>query len=96
MLTLVDSMFQAGFIPHYEYGNQHIDCMGALMVGLNFEGPPAGDAVTDISTECQRQLLPLIDEIVQAAVAAGWNQKDVLLALVELTWDLYEDRGADL
>jgi hypothetical protein len=89
-------MFHARFIPRYEYASQDIDCMGAPMVGLNFEKPPVGDATTDISTECQRQLLPLIDEIVQAAVAAGWNQNDVLLALVELTWDLYEDRRADL
>ncbi|MBM7043722.1 MULTISPECIES: hypothetical protein [Rhizobium] len=66
------------------------------MVKFNFGEPPAGDAAADISTECQRQLLPLIDEIVRAAVAAGWNQKDVLLALVDLSWDLYEDRRGDL
>lgn len=66
------------------------------MVKFNFSEPPAGDAAVDISTECQRQLLPLIDEIVCTAVAAGWNQKDVLLALVDLSWDLYEDRRGDL
>jgi len=65
------------------------------MVALNFEKPPEGSVATDISAECKRQLLPLIDEIVQAAVAAGWNKNDVLLALVELTWDLYEDRRTD-
>jgi hypothetical protein len=41
-------------------------------------------------------LLPLVREIVQAAVAAGWSQDDVLLAFVELTWDLYEKRRGDL
>ena len=64
------------------------------MTGFNFEGPPVGDG--DMSAACQGQLLPLVDEIVQAAVAAGWNQDDVLLAFVELTWDLYEKRRGDL
>jgi hypothetical protein len=59
---------------------------------FNFDGPPVGDAAVDISAECQRQLLPLVREIVQAAVAAGWSQDDVLLAFVELAWDLYEKR----
>jgi len=63
------------------------------MMKFNFEGPPVEDG--DISAGCQRQLLPLVREIVQAAVAAGWNQDDVLLAFVELTWDLYEKRRAD-
>lgn len=65
------------------------------MMKFNFDRPPVGDAV-DISAECQRQLLPLVREIVQAAVAAGWSQDDVLLAFVELTWDLYEKRRDDL
>ena len=62
---------------------------------MKFEGPPVGDAV-DILAECQRQLLPLVREIVEAAVAAGWSQEDILLAFVELTWDLYEKRRGDL
>jgi len=66
------------------------------MVKFNFGEPPADEAAADISTECQRQLRPLVDEIIQAAVAAGWNQKDVLLALADLAWDLYEDRRCDL
>ncbi|UVK47148.1 hypothetical protein BPNPMPFG_002906 [Mesorhizobium sp. AR07] len=66
------------------------------MVKFNFVGPPVGDAGIDISVECQSQLLPLIREIVQAAVAAGWGQEDVLLAFVELAWDLYENRRGDL
>jgi hypothetical protein len=65
------------------------------MVEFNFDAPPVGDAATDISTECQRQLQPHVREIVRAAVVAGWNQKDVLLALVELAWDLYEERRFD-
>ena len=64
------------------------------MMGFNFEGPPGGDG--DMSAECQGQLLPLVREIVQAAVASGWNHDDVLLAFVELTWDLYEKRRGDL
>ncbi|RUW43975.1 MULTISPECIES: hypothetical protein [unclassified Mesorhizobium] len=64
------------------------------MMTFNFRGPPAGDG--DMSAECQEQLLPLINEIVQAAVAAGWNRDDVLLAFVELAWDLYEKRRGDL
>jgi hypothetical protein len=49
-----------------------------------------------MSAECQSQLLPLVREIVQAAVAAGWSRDDVLLAFVELAWDLYEKRRDDL
>ncbi|MFD1985804.1 hypothetical protein ACFSOZ_25490 [Mesorhizobium newzealandense] len=64
------------------------------MVKFNFDGPPVGDAV-DMSAECQRQLLPLLREIVQAAVAAGWSEEDVLLGFVELAWDLYERRRGD-
>ncbi|MBB6303793.1 hypothetical protein [Rhizobium leucaenae] len=66
------------------------------MVEFKFGKPPVEEAAEGISIECQRQLQPFIEEIVSAAVAAGWNQKDVLLALVELAWDLYEKRSADL
>ncbi|CAN7363685.1 hypothetical protein [Mesorhizobium sp. LjRoot246] len=62
---------------------------------FNFDGPPGDDADIDISAECQRQLLPLIREIVQAAVAAGWSEEDVLLGFVDLAWDLYENRRDD-
>jgi hypothetical protein len=64
------------------------------MMTFNFKGPPVGDG--DASAECQGQLLPFIHEIVQAAVAAGWSRDDVLLAFVELSWDLYEKRRGDL
>ncbi|AEH86540.1 hypothetical protein X740_17680 [Mesorhizobium sp. LNHC221B00] len=64
------------------------------MMTFNFKGPPVGDG--DVSAECQGQLLPFIHEIVQAAVAAGWSRDDVLLAFVELSWDLYEKRRGDL
>ncbi|SDA90338.1 hypothetical protein SAMN02927914_04334 [Mesorhizobium qingshengii] len=63
---------------------------------INFNAPPADDAAIDMSAECQSQLLPLVREIVQAAVAAGWSRDDVLLAFVELAWDLYEKRRDDL
>ncbi|MCQ8870816.1 hypothetical protein NP945_03165 [Mesorhizobium sp. LMG17149] len=66
------------------------------MMKFNFDGPPGDDAAADASAECQRQLLPLVREIVQAAVAAGWSEEDVLLGFVELTWDLYENRRDDL
>jgi hypothetical protein len=64
------------------------------MENFTFERPPVGDAA-DISAECQRQLLSLIDKIVEAAVAAGWSREDVLLAMVELSWDMYEGRRGD-
>lgn len=65
------------------------------MEKFSFDGPPAGDAA-DILAECQRQLLFPIHEIVKAAVAAGWSREDVLLAMVELSWAMYEKRRGDL
>lgn len=62
---------------------------------FTFNSPPI-DAGPNLSAECERQLLPLIREIVEAAVAAGWNREDVLLAMVELSWDMYEGRRGDL
>ncbi|WP_342364008.1 hypothetical protein [Terrarubrum flagellatum] len=44
--------------------------------------------------ECERQLRPLVHAIVQSAVAAGWSEKDVLLSLMELSWEMYE-QGRD-
>ncbi|MBB6413011.1 hypothetical protein [Mesorhizobium sangaii] len=64
------------------------------MMEFNFDGPPVGDAV-DLAAECQSRLLPHIREIVRAAVAAGWDEEDVLLGFVELAWDLYEKRRGD-
>ncbi|RWC52231.1 hypothetical protein [Mesorhizobium sp.] len=66
------------------------------MTKFNFDRPPGDDAAVDMLAECQRQLLPLIREIVQAAVAAGWSEEDVLLGFVDLAWDLYEKRRDDL
>ena len=66
------------------------------MVGFDFDSPPADSAEVNLSAECERQLLPLVRGIVDAAVAAGWNREDVLLAMVELSWDLYEKRRGDL
>ncbi|MGV1768218.1 hypothetical protein [Rhizobium rhizogenes] len=62
---------------------------------FNFDETPGGDAGADISIKCRRQLLPFVQEIAQAAVTAGWNQKDVLLAIVDLAWDLYEKQRDD-
>jgi hypothetical protein len=66
------------------------------MVGFDFDSPPADSAEVNLSAECERQLLPLVRGIVDAAVAAGWSREDVLLAMVELSWDLYEKRRGDL
>ena len=66
------------------------------MVGFVFDSPPADSAEVNLSAECERQLLPLVCGIVEAAVAAGWSREDVLLAMVELSWDLYEKRRGDL
>ena len=66
------------------------------MVGFDFDSPPADSAEVNLSAECERQLLPLVRGIVDAAVAAGWRREDVLLAMVELSWDLYEKRRGDL
>lgn len=62
---------------------------------FDFDSPPVADGTEDLAAECERQLRPLILEIVQSAEAAGWSRKDVLLAIVELAWDLYEERRAD-
>ncbi|MBZ9807315.1 hypothetical protein LB542_13120 [Mesorhizobium sp. BR1-1-9] len=62
---------------------------------FNFDGPPVDESEADIPLACQRQLLPLVGEIVEAAVAAGWDKDDVLLAFVELAWDLYEKGRGD-
>jgi hypothetical protein len=66
------------------------------MAGFDFDSPPADSAEVNLSAECERQLLPLVRGIVDAAVAAGWSREDVLLAMVELSWDLYEKRRGDL
>ena len=64
------------------------------MVEFKFSEPPRGNA-EDLSKECQRQLRPIVSQIVQAAAAAGWDKKDVLLAMVDAAWDLYEKRRDD-
>ncbi|MGZ9719546.1 hypothetical protein [Rhizobium miluonense] len=66
------------------------------MVEFKFSDPPLGNGTDEISSECQRQLLPIVNEIVRAAAAAGWNEKDVLLAMADVAWDLYEKRRGDL
>jgi hypothetical protein len=59
---------------------------------FDFDSPPTGDAAFDLLAECEHQLRPLIHQIVQSAVAVGWSQEDVLLTMVELSWDMYEKR----
>jgi len=66
------------------------------MVEFKFSEPPLGNGADDISGECQRQLQPIVNEIVRAAAAAGWNEKDVLLAMVDVAWDQYEKCRGDL
>jgi hypothetical protein len=62
------------------------------MAKFDFSSPPTGPDSNQLLVECERQLRPLVDEIVQAAVTAGWSVEDVLLSLVELSWDMYEER----
>jgi hypothetical protein len=61
------------------------------MAKFDFASPPAEDENNDLLDECERRLRPLIHEIVQAAVTAGWSKEDVLLSLVELSWNMYEE-----
>ncbi|PDT37516.1 hypothetical protein CO656_24260 [Sinorhizobium sp. FG01] len=65
------------------------------MTGFVFAGPPAEEGAVDLLTACGRQLQPVIQAIVQSAVAAGWCEEDVLLSLVDVAWDMYEQRRGD-
>ncbi|WP_085026766.1 hypothetical protein [Ensifer aridi] len=65
------------------------------MKEFEFVGPPAEDGAADLSTACGRQLKPVIHAIVQSAVAAGWREEDVLLCLVDLAWEMYEQRRGE-
>lgn len=69
--------------------------IGNTMTEFVFAGPPAEEGAVDLLTACGRQLQPAIRAIVQGAVAAGWREEDVLLTLVELTWEMYEQRRGD-
>jgi hypothetical protein len=42
-------------------------------------------------TECDRQLREAILKIVESATAAGWRPEDVLLSVVEISWEMYEE-----
>ncbi len=57
---------------------------------LNFTPASQSEDVDDLARECQRRLQPIISEVVRTAVAAGWNESDVLLATAEVAWKLYE------
>jgi hypothetical protein len=63
------------------------------MFNLVFAGPPESDDDNEFLVACENQLRPLVEEIVQAAVTAGWRRDDVLLRLVDVSWALYEQRG---
>lgn len=60
------------------------------MATLDFAIPVKEDE-DDPRVVCERRLRPLIDEVVQAAMKEGWDKKDVLLSLMELSWSMYED-----
>lgn len=79
----------------YDYGRKTLKYKlkeGRSVVSFDFSGPPTGDAASDVLAECERQMRPVIHEIVQSAAVAGWNPDDVLLTLVEISWDMYENR----
>lgn len=62
---------------------------------LNFARPPQSNDANDLAGECQHLLQPIIREVVRTAVAAGWSERDVLLAMADVAWDLYEGRRSD-
>jgi hypothetical protein len=65
------------------------------MTEFVFAGPPAEEGDADPLTACGRELQPVIRAVVQSAVGAGWCEEDVLLSLVDLTWEMYEQRRGD-
>jgi hypothetical protein len=60
------------------------------IVEFYFERPSTGDAKA-ASSECDLQLRQLIRKIVDSTAAVGWRPEDVLLSMVEISWELYED-----
>lgn len=65
------------------------------MMELNFAPAPQSEDADDLARECQRRLQPIIKEVVRTAVVAGWSESDVLLAMADLAWDLYERCRSD-
>ncbi|HWK66574.1 MAG TPA: hypothetical protein VNS34_16725 [Rhizobiaceae bacterium] len=65
---------------------------GRPVGSFNFKGPATDEDGSDVLAECERQMRPVVHEIVQSAVTAGWSPDDVLLTLVEISWDMYESR----
>ncbi|MCR4265852.1 hypothetical protein [Nitratireductor sp. ZSWI3] len=61
---------------------------------FSFDKPPVGDDDSELIAKCERQLRPIVLEIVRSALATGWSREDILLSLVEVSWDLYE-QGRD-
>lgn len=67
---------------------------------FGFENPPVGGGGgAELLADCERQLRPIVLEIVRSAVATGWSREDVLLSLADVSWELYElgrdDPGKD-
>ncbi len=62
---------------------------------LNFPPAPPSEDADDLARECRGCLQPIIREVVQIAVAAGWSERDVLLAMTDIAWELYEERRGD-
>jgi hypothetical protein len=64
------------------------------MTRFCFESPPTVDADA-VSSECDRQLRHLIVEIVESAAAVGWRPEDILLSMVDISWEMYEERRSN-
>ncbi len=62
---------------------------------LNFPPAPQSEDTDNLAKECQCCLQPIINEVLRTAVAAGWSESDVLLAMADLAWDLYERCRSD-
>lgn len=63
------------------------------MFDLVFRGPPNQGEDEDLLLACEQHLQSVIEEVIQKAVAAGWNREDVLLRLVDVAWSMYEARN---
>lgn len=60
------------------------------MKKISFGSATTGD--TDAApSEFDRQLRESILKIVESATAAGWRPEDVLLSMVEISWEMYEE-----
>jgi hypothetical protein len=67
-----------------------MDQQDLAIVEFYFERPSTSDAKA-ASSECDLQLRQMILKIVDSTAAVGWRPEDVLLSMVEISWELYED-----